>query len=129
MFLSASLGNKFWHSLNRNESSLLSPLRKRRPPQHIKHIRNTRVCRIPTFDELNMVLEIAGASQHCLMSSIIWWIWLIVAHRLIWYTLIFRRTGCWVMLTYNYYLRVYGCIRGTMPVTTHIHFWSSNGLI
>ena len=31
--------------------SLLSPLRKRCPPQHIKHIRNTRVSRIPTFDE------------------------------------------------------------------------------
>ena len=26
-------------------------MRKRRPPQHIKHIRNTRVSRIPTFDE------------------------------------------------------------------------------
>ena len=33
------------------KSSLLSPLRKRRPPQHIKHIRNTRVSRIPTFDK------------------------------------------------------------------------------
>ena len=37
--------------VKQNESSLLSPLRKRRPPQHIKHIRNTRVSRIPTFDE------------------------------------------------------------------------------
>ena len=27
------------------------------------------------------------------------------------------------------HLRVYGCIRGTMPVRTHIHFRSSNGLI
>ena len=32
--------------------SLLSPWRKRCPPQHIKHIRNTRVSRIPTVDEL-----------------------------------------------------------------------------
>ena len=32
--------------------SLLSPLRKRCPPQHIKHIRNTRVSRIPTVDDL-----------------------------------------------------------------------------
>ena len=31
--------------------SLLSHLRKRCPPQHIKHIRNTRVSRIPAFDE------------------------------------------------------------------------------
>ena len=30
---------------------LLSPLRKRCSPQHIKHIRNTRVSCIPTFDE------------------------------------------------------------------------------
>ena len=37
--------------VNQYKSSLLSPLRKRRPPQHIKHIRNTRVSRIPTFDE------------------------------------------------------------------------------
>ena len=37
--------------VKQNKSSLLSPLRKRRPPQHIKHIRNTRVSRIPTFDE------------------------------------------------------------------------------
>ena len=36
---------------NLNMSSILSPLRKRRPPQRIKHIRNTRVSRIPTFDE------------------------------------------------------------------------------
>ena len=40
--------NKF---VKQNKSSLLSPLIKRRPPQHIKHIRNTRVSRIPTFDE------------------------------------------------------------------------------
>ena len=33
------------------KSSLMSPLRKRRPPQHIKNIRNIRVSRIPTFDE------------------------------------------------------------------------------
>ena len=37
--------------VKQNKSSLLSHLRKRRPPQHIKHIRNTRVYRIPTFDE------------------------------------------------------------------------------
>ena len=37
--------------VKQNKSSLLSPLRKRCPPQHIKHIRNTRVSRIPTFDE------------------------------------------------------------------------------
>ena len=37
--------------VKQNKSSLLSPLGKRRPPQHIKHIRNTRVSRIPTFDE------------------------------------------------------------------------------
>ena len=37
--------------VKQNKSSLLSPLRKRRPPQHIKHIRNTRVSRIPNFDE------------------------------------------------------------------------------
>ena len=37
--------------VKQNESSLLSPLRKRRPPQLIKHIRNTRVSRIPTLDE------------------------------------------------------------------------------
>ena len=37
--------------VKQNKSSLLSPLRKRRPPQHIKHFRNTRVSRIPTFDE------------------------------------------------------------------------------
>ena len=37
--------------VKQNKSSLLSPLRNRRPPQHIKHIRNTRVSRIPTFDE------------------------------------------------------------------------------
>ena len=37
--------------INNNKSSLLSPLRKRRPPQHIKHIRNTRVSRVPTLDE------------------------------------------------------------------------------
>ena len=29
--------------VKQNKSSLLSPLRKRHPPQHIKHIRNTRV--------------------------------------------------------------------------------------
>ena len=29
--------------VKQNKSSRLSPLRKRRPPQHIKHIRNTRV--------------------------------------------------------------------------------------
>ena len=34
-----------------NTSSLLSSLKKRHPPQHIKHIRNTRVSWIPTFDE------------------------------------------------------------------------------
>ena len=36
-----------------NKSSLLSPLIKRRPTQHIKHthIRNTRISQIPTFDE------------------------------------------------------------------------------
>ena len=37
--------------VKQNKSSLLSPLRKRRPPQHSKHIRNTRVSWIPTFDE------------------------------------------------------------------------------
>ena len=37
--------------VKQNKSSLLSPLRKRRPPQHIKHIKNTRVSWIPTFDE------------------------------------------------------------------------------
>ena len=37
--------------VKQNKSSLLSPLRKRHPPQHIKHIRNTRVSLIPTFDE------------------------------------------------------------------------------
>ena len=37
--------------VKQNKSSLLSSLRKRRPPQHIKHIRNTRVSRIPTFDK------------------------------------------------------------------------------
>ena len=37
--------------VKQNKSSLLSPLRIRRPPQHIKHIRNTRVSRIPTFDK------------------------------------------------------------------------------
>ena len=37
--------------VKQNKSSLLSPLRKRLPPQHIKHIRNTRVSRIPTFDK------------------------------------------------------------------------------
>ena len=37
--------------VKQKKSSLLSPLRKRRPPQHIRHIRNTRVSRIPTFDE------------------------------------------------------------------------------
>ena len=34
-----------------NNLCLLSPLRKRRIPQHIKHIRNTRVSQIPTFDK------------------------------------------------------------------------------
>ena len=37
--------------VKQNKSSLLSTLRKRRPPQHIKHIRNSRVSWIPTFDE------------------------------------------------------------------------------
>ena len=37
--------------VKQNKLSLLSPMRKRRPPQHIKHIRNTRVSRIPPFDE------------------------------------------------------------------------------
>ena len=37
--------------IKQNKSSLLSPLRKRRPPQLIKHIRNTRISCIPTFDE------------------------------------------------------------------------------
>ena len=37
--------------VKQNKSSLLSPLRNRLPPQHIKHIRNTRVSRIPTFDK------------------------------------------------------------------------------
>ena len=37
--------------VKQDKSSLLSPLRKRRPPQLIKHIRNTRVSRIPTHDE------------------------------------------------------------------------------
>ena len=40
-----------------NESSLLSPLRKRHPPQHIKHIRKTRVSRIPTFDEPSQIAQ------------------------------------------------------------------------
>ena len=37
--------------VKQNKSSLMSPLRKRRPPQLIRHIRNTRVSCIPTFDE------------------------------------------------------------------------------
>ena len=37
--------------VKQDKSSLLSPLRKRRPPQLIKHVRNTRVSRIPTLDE------------------------------------------------------------------------------
>ena len=37
--------------VKQNKSSLLSPLRKRCPPQHIKHSRNTRVSQTPTFDE------------------------------------------------------------------------------
>ena len=37
--------------VKQNKSSLLSPLRKRCPSQHIKHIRNTTVSRIPTFDK------------------------------------------------------------------------------
>ena len=40
-----------WIESYLTDRSLLSPLRKRCPPQHIKHIRNTRVFRIPTFDE------------------------------------------------------------------------------
>ena len=32
-----------YNFVKQNKSSLLSPLRKRRSPQHIKHIRNTRV--------------------------------------------------------------------------------------
>ena len=40
------------------KSSLLSPLRKRRPPQHIKHITNTRVSRIQiTFDEISRIFS------------------------------------------------------------------------
>ena len=77
--------------VKQNKSSLLSPLRKRRPPQHIKHIRNTRVSRIPTFDE------------KC--------IWVL--------------TGMVPLI--HLHLRFYGCIRGTMPVRTHIHFSSNNG--
>ena len=37
--------------VKQNKSSLLSPLRKRRPPQFIKHIKNTTVSCIPNFDE------------------------------------------------------------------------------
>ena len=37
--------------VKQNKSRLLAPLIKRRPPQHIKHIRNTRVSQIHTFDE------------------------------------------------------------------------------
>ena len=37
--------------VKQNSSSILSPLRKRRPSQLIKHIRNTRVYCIPTFSE------------------------------------------------------------------------------
>ena len=37
--------------VKQNKSSLLSPLRKKQPPQLIKNIRNTRVSCIPTFDE------------------------------------------------------------------------------
>ena len=43
------------HTVNnfvkQNKSNLLSPLIKRRPPQNIKHIGNTRVSQIPTFGE------------------------------------------------------------------------------
>ena len=35
----------------KHNKSSLSPLRKSRPPQYIKHIRNTRVSRIHAFDE------------------------------------------------------------------------------
>ena len=37
--------------VKQDKSSLLSPMRKRLLPQLIKHIRNTRVSRIPTLDE------------------------------------------------------------------------------
>ena len=37
--------------VKQDKSSLLSPLRKRCPPQLIKHIKNTRVSRIPILDE------------------------------------------------------------------------------
>ena len=60
-----------------NKSNLLSPLRKRRPPQHIKHIRNTRVSRIPTFDEpcsstiVNVLFRLDFLSVlHCFLSSL-----------------------------------------------------------
>ena len=46
--------------VKQNKSSLLSPLRKRRPPQHIKHIRNTRVSQIPTLVNL--------AARRCTLS-------------------------------------------------------------
>ena len=37
--------------VKQNKSSLLCPLRKRLPPQLIKHIRYTRISCIPTFNE------------------------------------------------------------------------------
>ena len=50
-----AFGGHLCHTVNnfvkQNKSSLLSPLIKRRQPQHIKYIKNTRVSRIPTFDE------------------------------------------------------------------------------
>ena len=48
--------NKLCQTVNnfvkQNKSTFLSRLRKRRPPQLIKHIRNTSVSCIPTFAEL-----------------------------------------------------------------------------
>ena len=41
--------------VKQDKSSLLSPLRKRRPPQLIKHVRNTRVSRIPTLCNSDIV--------------------------------------------------------------------------
>ena len=35
----------------------------------------------------------------------------------------------WKMRRIHLHLRVYVCIRGTMPVRTHIHFRASNCLI
>ena len=58
------------HTVNnfvkQNKSSLLSPLIKRRPPQNIKHIRNTRVSQIPTFAE---PCSLTSQFCHCCISG------------------------------------------------------------